>query len=90
MSQRERQRWSKVCPNIPLTGQSLNRQLEKLKDSKFNTPEYLEAISQKFDEGVKRVFSTSTRHSNQYIKFGTLRDNEPSVGIKAGKLTLTG
>jgi len=61
-----------------------------LKDSKYNTPEDVAAISQKFDEGVKKVFSTSSRHAKQYIKFGSLRDNEPSVGIKAGKLALTG
>jgi len=61
-----------------------------LKDSKFNTPEDLAVISQKFDEGVKKVFSTLSRHSNQYIKFGSPRDNDPNVGIKAGKLALTG
>jgi len=79
-----------VCPNTRLTGQSLNRKPEKLKDSKYNTPEDVAVISQKFDEGVKKVFSTSNRDLNQYIKFGSLRDNDPSVGIKAGKLALTG
>ena len=71
-------------------GRSLNRQPEKLKNSKFNTPEDLASFSQKFDEGVKKVFSTSNRHANQFIRFGSPRDHEPSAGIKAGRLTLTG
>jgi len=79
-----------VCSNAPLTGRLLNPQPEKLKDSKFNSPEDLASFSQKFDEGVKKVFSTSNMHANQYIKFGSPRDNDPNVGIKAGRLTLTG
>jgi hypothetical protein len=45
-------------------------------------------ISQKFDEGVKRVFSND--QAAQYVKFGLSRDNDPRCGIKAGRLTLTG
>ena len=63
---------------------------EKLRHSKFNTPEDLAAFSQKFDEGLKKIFSISNSHADQYIKFGTLRDNDPNCGIKAGRLTLTG
>ena len=58
--------------------------------SKFNSPEDIASFSQKFDEGVKKVFSTSNRHGNQYIKFGSPRDNDAKVGIKAGRLALTG
>ena len=79
-----------MCPNTQLTGRWLNQQAEKLKDSKFNSPEDIASFSQKFDEGVKKVFSTSNRHAVQYIKFGSPRDNEPDVGIKAGRLALTG
>ena len=61
---------------------------EKLKLSKFNTPEDLAAFAQRFDEGSKRVFSDDT--GTQYVKFGSLRDNDPKYGIKAGKLTLSG
>jgi hypothetical protein len=61
---------------------------EKWKKSKFNTPEDIAAFSQKFDEGVKRVFSEET--GTQYVKFGSPRDNDPKTGIKAGKLALTG
>ena len=66
----------------------LNPQPGKLKGSKFDTPEDLDAFSQKFDEGVKRVFSKV--QPPQYVKFGSPRDNDPDCGIKAGRLALTG
>ena len=59
-----------------------------LRGSRFNAPDHLAAFSQKFDEGVKKVFSND--QAAQYVKFGTLRDNDPSCGVKAGRLTLTG
>ena len=62
----------------------------KLKHSKFNTTEDLAAFSQRFDEGVKKVFSMSNSNVDQYVKFGSPRDNDPNCGIKAGRLTLTG
>jgi hypothetical protein len=77
-----------VHSNVPLNGQALNPEPEKLRNSKFNTPEDLAAFSQKFDEGVKRVFSDD--QAAQYVKFGSPRDNDPQYGIKAGRLTLTG
>lgn len=61
---------------------------EKLKISKFNTQEDLAAFTQKFDKGLKMVFSSDK--GAQYVKFGSLRDNDPKHGIKAGKLMLTG
>lgn len=61
---------------------------ERLRKSKFNTPEDVAAFAQKFDEGTKRVFSND--EGVQYIKFGSPRDNDPKHGIKAGKLMLTG
>jgi hypothetical protein len=61
---------------------------EKLKNSRFDTPEDIAAFAQKFDEGLKRIFSDDT--GAQYVKFGSPRDNVPGHGIKAGKLTLTG
>jgi hypothetical protein len=59
-----------------------------LRGSSFNTPEDLEVFSQRFDEGVKRVFSDN--RAAQHVKFGSLRENDPQYGIKAGRLTLTG
>ena len=61
---------------------------EKWKQSKFNTPEDITAFAQKFDEGVKKVFSNDK--ATQFVKFGSPRDNDPEHGIKAGRLTLTG
>jgi hypothetical protein len=61
---------------------------EKLKGSRFNTPEDLAAFSQKFDEGIKKVFSND--QGIQFVKFGPPRDNDPKCGIKAGRFMLTG
>ena len=74
--------------NAPLTDRLLNSQPEKLKGSRFNTTEDLAAFSQKFDEGVKKVFSND--QAAQHVKFGSPRDNDPECGIKAGRITLTG
>jgi len=68
----------------------LNTQPEELKYSKFNTPEDLASFSRKFDEGVKKIFSTSNSHADQHVKFGSPRDNDLDYGIKAGRITLTG
>ena len=61
---------------------------EKLRRSKFNTPEDIAAFAQKFDESLKRVFCEIS--GAQYVKFGSPRDNDPAHGVKAGRLTLTG
>jgi len=58
--------------------------------SKFNNPEDLAAFCQKFDEGVKKVFSTSNSRADQHVKFGSPRDNDLDYGVKAGRITLTG
>jgi len=79
-----------VCSNVSPTDWSLNPQPEQLKCSKFNTPEDLAAFSQQFDEGVKKIFSTSNSFADQYVKFGSPRDNDPDYGIKAGRIALTG
>ena len=79
-----------MCCYIPFTDKLLNPRLEKLKCSKFNTPDDIAEFSQKFDEGLKMVFSTSNSHKDQFIKFGSPRDNDPKCGIKAGKLSLAG
>lgn len=63
-------------------------QLEKLKKSTFNTTEDIATFTQKFDEGLKKVFFDDKRI--QHIKFGSPRDNDAQHGIKAGKLALTG
>ena len=77
-----------MCLKVFFIVRRLNPHPEKFRGSKFNTPEDLDAFSQKFDEGVKRVFSTD--QTTQHIKFGSPRDNDPECGIKAGRLALTG
>ena len=59
-----------------------------LKDSRFDTPQDLAAFCQKFDEGVKKLFSSD--QAPQCVKFGGPRDNDPKYGVKAGRLMLTG
>jgi hypothetical protein len=66
----------------------LSPEPEKLRGSKFNTPDDLAAFSQKFDEGVKRVFSNDK--AVQYVKFGSPRETDLKCGVKAGRLMLTG
>ena len=87
-SQRGRERWSEVRFDIPSTDRLLDSQPGRLRGSRFNTPEDLEAFAQRFDDGVKRLFSND--QVPQYVKFGSPRDNDPKCGIKAGRLTLTG
>ena len=59
-----------------------------LKGSRFNNPDDLDAFSKRFDEDVKKVFSDDVK--SQYVKFGTMRDSDPSCRVKAGSLMLTG
>jgi len=59
-----------------------------LKGSRFGTPEGLTAFAEKFDEGVKKVFSDD--QVPQYVKFGSQWDNDPNFGIRAGRVSLTG
>ena len=77
-----------MCSNIQSIGQLLDPQTGKLRGSKFDTPEDLAAFAQRFDDGVKRLFSND--QTSQYVKFGSPRDNDPKCGIKAGRFTMTG
>jgi len=77
-----------VRPNTPFTDRLPSPQPEKLKGSKFGSPEGLTAFAEKFDEGVKKVFSDD--QVSQYVKFGNPWDNDPKFGIRAGRVTLTG
>ena len=61
---------------------------EKLKKSRFNTPEDIATFTKRFDEGLKRVFSDD--RGAQYVKFRLPRDADPANGVKGGKLTLKG
>jgi hypothetical protein len=59
-----------------------------LRKSKFNTLQDIAAFTQRFDEGLKRVYSGDA--GLQYVKFGAAVDYDPEHGIKGGRLTLTG
>ncbi|KAF8972184.1 hypothetical protein BDZ97DRAFT_1650258 [Flammula alnicola] len=61
---------------------------EKLKHSKYGTPDSLDHITRKFDETTKRLFRD--RNENQYIPFGSPLDKDSAVGIRNGQLRLSG
>ena len=62
--------------------------LEKLKDSKYGTPEALDHITKRFDETTKRLFRD--KGDPQFIPFGSPLDKDSKVGIRNGQLKLTG
>lgn len=62
---------------------------QKLKGStRYGTPAMLDHITKRFDETTKRLFRS--RGENQYLYFGSPLDTDHSVGIRNGKLKLTG
>jgi hypothetical protein len=61
---------------------------EKLKGSKYGTPDALDHITKRFDETTKRLFRDSTEA--QFIPFGSPLDRDLAVGIRGGQLKLSG
>ncbi|KAF9004079.1 hypothetical protein BDQ17DRAFT_1241567, partial [Cyathus striatus] len=61
---------------------------ERLKDSKYGTPEALDHITRRFDETTKRLFRD--RRDLQFIPFGSPLDKDIKAGIRNGQLKLTG
>ncbi|ESK94661.1 hypothetical protein Moror_14297 [Moniliophthora roreri MCA 2997] len=61
---------------------------EKLKNSKYGTPDALDHITKRFDETTKRLFRN--KNDPQFIVFGSPLDKDPSVGIRSGQLRLSG
>ncbi|KAK7033188.1 heat shock protein 12A [Favolaschia claudopus] len=61
---------------------------EKLKSSKYGSPEAVEHITKRFDETTKRLFRDD--RSVQFISFGSPLDKDSNVGIRGGQLKLTG
>jgi len=55
---------------------------------RYNTPTVLDHIAKRFDETTKRLFRTKTE--DQFLHFGSPLDKDNSVGIRGGKLRLTG
>jgi hypothetical protein len=60
---------------------------DKLRGSKYGTPDSLEHITKRFDETRKRLFRDKEL---QYMLFGSPLDKDLSVGIRQGQLKLTG
>lgn len=77
-------------PEYELTVQ-LNMQFnyaEKLKNSRFGSDEFVEQISDKFDETTKKTFRGVSDVC--LVAFGSIAEKDPDHGIRSGKLKLTG
>ncbi|KAH7928097.1 hypothetical protein BV22DRAFT_1005636 [Leucogyrophana mollusca] len=61
---------------------------EKLRNSKYGTPDSLDHITKRFDETTKRLFRD--KKDLQFIPFGSPLDKDLAVGIRGGQLKLTG
>ena len=60
----------------------------KLYDSRYGSPDEIDHITECFDKTTKLGFKDTT--STAFIRFGTTRDNDPSVDVKFGQLKLPG
>jgi hypothetical protein len=60
----------------------------KLYNSRYNSPDDILQITECFDKSTKLGFGDSSQPC--FVKFGTVRDNDPSVDIKMGQLRLQG
>jgi molecular chaperone DnaK (HSP70) len=61
---------------------------DKLRGSRFGSPEDIATMTAVFDKATKTKFRDSNETS--YIKFGSARDNDPRLGIRSGQLKLPG
>lgn len=61
---------------------------EKLQNSTFGNDDDINAMIEHFDRSTKPRFKDPEERS--YVKFGSMRDRDPAVGIKNGQLQLSG
>ncbi|OSC99572.1 hypothetical protein PYCCODRAFT_1394827 [Trametes coccinea BRFM310] len=61
---------------------------ERLKDSAYGNDEDIKVMLDYFDKSTKPIFKD--KKDAAYIKFGTMKCNDPKVNIRRGQLTLTG
>ena len=54
----------------------------------YSTPAMLDHIAKRFDESTKRLFRN--KGEVQFLNFGSPLDKDPAVGIRGGRLKLTG
>lgn len=64
------------------------RATEKLRHSRYGSPDSLDHITKRFDETTKRLFRD--RNEMQFVPFGSTLDKDQTVGIRGGQLKLTG
>jgi len=62
--------------------------LARFKNSKFNNKDDLAAFTESFDAGLKETFSDSSK--DQFVRFGSPRDNDARCGVRGGKFSLLG
>jgi len=61
---------------------------EKLRGSRYGTPESISQIAAHFDQTTKLRFKNSSEPS--YIRFGSMQDRDLDFNIRSGQLKLTG
>lgn len=61
---------------------------EKLKGSKYGTPDSIDHITKRFDETTKRLFRD--KKDLQFVPFGSPLDKDLPAGIRGGQLKLDG
>lgn len=61
---------------------------EKLQTSEYGNDDDLKSMLDYFDAATKPVFKNENEPS--YIKFGSMKCNDPAVNIRRGQLTLAG
>ena len=62
--------------------------IDRLKASAYGNDEDIKTMLEYFDKATKPVFKDEKEPS--YIKFGTMKDNDPAANIRRGQLTLSG
>ncbi|KIM23519.1 hypothetical protein M408DRAFT_332344 [Serendipita vermifera MAFF 305830] len=83
-----------ACPSecVQAGGIFVNRHVRKLLEKKlqgssFSNPEILGAMTSAFETDVKPMFDGTMEEYS--LRFGSLRDNDSTVGIYKGRITLT-
>lgn len=61
---------------------------EKLHGSKFGNSHDIRSMVEHFEKSTKPTFKNPNEKS--YVKFGSMRDKDPTVGIRGGQLQLEG
>lgn len=62
--------------------------IARLKNSPYGNDEDIKSMLEQFDKSTKPVFKDAAEPS--YVKFGSMRCNDPKVNIRRGQLMLSG